>query len=246
MALSPSEQAAVDTARAVHDLGASFMLDMDTYVNAASAGYQGMAFYFAGRGGVLGDVSADDVFDAFHFFPRETVASNWDSSADVESRSSAAQRFAEAAHTWSASHLPESGIDYSRLAELAAKIVDAADGSGAPVFDGWRKLDSPSDARANAVHQVNALRELRAARHGAAVAEVSLAPRDAFMIKTPYMASVFGWPEPESAPDDESKALWEAAERLTNVKFGADLGSLDDVELTEFCDLVNAALAAMT
>lgn len=242
--LDPTE-AARASAQAIHDLGATFMLDAQTYVVGAEAGYEGTGFYFGGRGGVLGDVTAEDVADAFIFFPLETTRTNWDAAGAVESRSESAARFAGVAHEWARTHLPEHGVDYDRLAELAGRIVSAADGSNAPVFAGWRDLEEPSDSRELALHRINALRELRAARHGDAVAEVGLAPVDAFMVKTPYMAPIFGWPTPDSPPSDEQKALWERAEALTNEYFGRDLAVLSAPELAEFSDLANAALAAM-
>lgn len=240
----PTEAARV-SAQAIHDLGATFMLDPQTYVVGAELGYEGTGFYFGGRGGVLGDVSAAEVAEAFIFFPLETTASNWEAAAKIESRAESARRFAEVAHEWARVHLAEDALDYDRLAELAGKVVSAADGSNAPVFAGWRDLEEPSGSRELALHRINALRELRAARHGDAVKAVGLAPVDAFMVKTPYMAPIFGWPAPEGPPSDEHKALWERAEALTNEFFGRDLGVLEPAELSEFCDLANAALAAM-
>jgi len=56
--------AARHTAQAVRDVGAKFMLDMDMYGEVAGLGYQGLGFYIAGRGGVLGDVEHVEVFEA--------------------------------------------------------------------------------------------------------------------------------------------------------------------------------------
>ena len=56
------------TAPAIHDLPSKFMLDGATYVRGAELGFEGMDFYAAGRGGVLGDVTADVVAAAFVFF----------------------------------------------------------------------------------------------------------------------------------------------------------------------------------
>ncbi|MFV0318692.1 MAG: helix-turn-helix domain-containing protein [Microthrixaceae bacterium] len=237
-------EAAERSAGPIHDLAANFMLDAQTYIDAASAGYEGMAFYFAGRGGVLGDVPHAEVTEAFVFFPPESVQAGWEASADVESRAEAAQRFATSAHRWAGEHMATEGIDYDRLSELAGRVIDAADGSDAAVFDGWRSLPEPDGDRELALHRINALRELRHARHGAAVADAGIAPVDAFMVKTPYMAAVFGWPEPDSPPDDEMRAAWEAAEAATNERFGVDLAVLDADELAEFCELVAQAHTA--
>lgn len=236
-------QAAIDSAPAIHDLPANFMLDAPTYIAAAEVGYEGISFYVAGRGGVLGDVDADAVAEAFVFFPTETISTAWDATAGLESRESAANRFAEAAHRWAAEHMAEDAVDYRRLAELAGKVIDAADGSEAPVFSGWRELPEPTGDRELVLHRLNALRELRAARHGDAVKEVGLEPVEAFMVKSPYMASIFGWPKPDSDPDEETRRKWERAEELTNERFGADLAVLEPDELGEFCELAAATKA---
>ena len=222
------------------------MLDAATYIAAAEAGYEGLSFYFAGRGGVLGDVDADAVHEAFVFFPRDTVRAGWESAADVETRAESARRFAESGHRWAAAHLGEDAVDYRRFAELAGKVVAGADGSGAPVFTGWRELPEPAGERELVLHRMNALRELRAARHGAAVGEVGLEAVDAFMVKSPYMAAIFGWPEPEEGPDEVTREKWERAEALTNERFGADLAVLDAGERAEFCDLASAVNAAVS
>lgn len=241
---------AVDSARrsagAVGDVGARFMLDMDMYGEAATLGYSGLAFYFAGRGGVLGDVDHTVVYETFAFFPAETVRTAWESSATVEDRAASAQRFAAYAASWAGAHLPAEGVDYRRLAELAGRVIDAADPAGAAVFAGWRDLDEPTGDRELAVHRMNALRELRGARHAAAVREVGVAPVDAFFIRSPAMAGIFGWVEPEEPPGDQARADWQRAEDLTDQRFGADLAVLDDSELDELCELADALQAAIT
>ena len=119
--------AARDAAGPVHDLAAAFMFDGATYEAAAADGYDGIAFYYAGRGGVLGDVDADVVSEAFVFFPPATIRAAWDGSADIEDRADAAARFAACAAAWAGAHLPEGAIDYARLADLAGRVVAAAD-----------------------------------------------------------------------------------------------------------------------
>ena len=157
----------------VTGLSANFMLDGATYAVAGDAGFNGMDFYGAGRGGVLGDVSADVVAAAFVFFNPSVVAAAWEGSRDVMSRAAAAELFAGCLVTWAGEHLDDD-VDWARLAELAGKVVDRVLIGGVPVFAGWKALPVPSDAKAAALHQLNALRELRMARHGAAVTVVGL------------------------------------------------------------------------
>ncbi|MBL0205636.1 MAG: hypothetical protein IPQ14_15265 [Candidatus Microthrix sp.] len=107
---SPASQAARECADDIGAVGAMFMLDMDNHVAAAAAGYEGLAFYFGGRGGVLGDVPVAAVVKAFCFFPSASVEAGWTQAIGVETRHEAAVRFARAAETWAASHLPTDGI----------------------------------------------------------------------------------------------------------------------------------------
>ncbi|MCB1028226.1 MAG: hypothetical protein KDB24_10750 [Microthrixaceae bacterium] len=243
---SPSLRASRESADDISTIGAAFMIDMDAYAAAASVGYEGLAFYVGGRGGVLGEVSADDVLDAFCVFPPATVEAGWAQAAMVESRHEAAVRFAAAAGTWAGTHLPADGIDYGRMAALAGTVIAQADADGAPVFEGWRALDEPGSARELAVHRINALRELRFARHVAALRASDLEPLVAFMIKTPYMADIFGWPEPRPIPTDEDKQAWAAVESATDQAFAADLAVLEPEELNEFVALLASIRAAMT
>ena len=136
--------------------------------------------------------------------------------------------------------------DLTRLAELCGAVIAAADASRAPVFAGWRDLEEPEGERELVVHRMNALRELRAARHGAAVRAVGIEPVDAFMIRTPYMAAIFGWPEPTGEPDEATKARWAEAEELTDQAFARDLAVLSDEELDELCALTDELLGIVS
>lgn len=246
----PARPEAVDAARrsaaAVGDVGARFMLDMELYGEASTLGYEGIAFYVAGRGGVLGDVDHTVVHEAFTFFPESSVRTAWESAADVEDRAASAERFARAAASWARQHLPEDAVHHRRLAALTGRVIEAADASGAPVFAGWRALDEPQGDRELAVHRMNALRELRGARHAAAVREVGLDPYVAFMIRSPFMAGIFGWDPLEGDPAEEDTARWERAEALTDERFGADLAVLSDSELDELCRLADELRASIT
>jgi hypothetical protein len=64
------------------------------------------------------------------------------------------------------------------------------------------------------------------------------------MVRTPYMAAIFGWPQPEGEPDEATKAQWADAERLTNESFARDLAVLSADELDEFCRLAEAVRTA--
>ena len=204
------EQAATATAAAISSIGSKFMLDGNTYAKGAALGFNGIDFYAAGRGGVLGDVDADVVAAGFVFFNPVTVRAAWDGSRPVMPRAKSARAWAECGHAWGEANLPDD-LDAIRLAELAGRVISAASPGGAPVFAGWRALDVPSSPKAAALHQANGLRELRMARHGCAVIAQGIDPADAVRHKNPHMTGVFGW---DGEIDDPAavKARWDAAE----------------------------------
>jgi hypothetical protein len=234
------EDAARASAEAVGGISSLFMLAPSTYARGAELGFDGMDFYVAGRGAALGEVDADVVAAAFVFFHPPTVRRMWEASASVMSRRDAAAAWAAACHDWAREHVP-ADVDAARLAALAGQVVEAASPAGAPLFAGWRALEEPpaDDASALAVHRMNGLRELRAALHGAAVLAAGLTPLEAVLVRTPYMAGIFGWPEPY--PDVAGVAeAWASAEAATDAMMGRVLGVLTPAELEEFVALSSA------
>lgn len=235
-------EAARSTTDAVVDLPAKFMMDGDTYKRGAELGFDGVDFYVAGRGGVLGDVDADIVSAAFVYFNPVAVRRAWEASAPVCSRAEAAASFAGSAHRWAGEHLAD-GPDYSRLAELAGAIVARASAAAAPLFAGWRHLDVPEDPKAAVVHHLNALRELRGGLHGGAVLATGLSPLQAFAEHSPHMAGIFGWEELPST--DGLAKQWQQAEDATNVALGLSFSALSAGELEELVNLADEVVAAV-
>jgi len=241
------DEVAKATAATVSGLSSGFMLDPGTYAAGTERGFAGLDFYFAGRGGVLGDVCADVVTAAMVFFHPDHVRTQWDSCAGIMPREEASAVFAACEARWADEHLADdAGVDWRTLADLAGKVVQGAAAGGAPLFAAWRAVDGPStehSPRQAALHQMNCLRELRLARHGAAVLVSGLDLGDAVRHRTPYMAAIFGWEEAPLAEDVPS--LWDEAERLTNQASGRDYGVLDDAEAAELVRLCEAATAAV-
>lgn len=184
------------------DVPSGFMIDPGLYQRGAEVGLPGAGIYVAGRAGVLGRVHADVVVAAFGVFHPEMIRNAWDDSLRVMEPAEAARHFAEYAAEWARGHLAD-GPDYGRLADLAGRVAAAADPAGAPLFAAWRAAAElePDDPKALALHRLNVLRELRGARHIGAVLAAGLTPLEAVMVKTPFMASVFGWPEPHPDPE---------------------------------------------
>jgi hypothetical protein len=234
-----AERAARETAPCVSSLPAGFMLDGATYKRGAELGFDGADFYTAGRGGALGDVDGMVVAAAFVFFNPDSIVEGWDRTRSVLSRRASAEAFAGCLGTWADEHLPDD-VDYARLAELLGRVEHAASPSAAPLFAAWRSMPEPDAPRARAMHRLNVIRELRGAVHGAAVVASGLDPLEAVLIKTPFMAGIFGWPEPY--PDVEHcRDAWDRAEVATNQVVARAYAALDPSERSELVDLVGMA-----
>jgi len=170
--------AAATMAPAVSQVGSHFMLDGNTYKRGAELGFEGLDFYVTGRGGALGDVDADVVSAAFTFFEPGNIRTLWEQGTAVMPARRAAQEFAACCATWAEDHVPDE-LDAARLGDLASRVVAAARPACAAVFAGWRALPVPDAPKARAVHQMNALRELRLGLHGAAIVAAGLSPLQA-------------------------------------------------------------------
>ena len=232
---------ATATAAAVSQVGSHFMLDGNTYKRGADLGFQGLDFYVAGRGGVLGDVDADVVSAAFTFFEPVSVRALWEQGQAVMPAAQAAVEFAACCHSWAEEHVPDD-LDAARLGELAGLVVATARPACASVFAGWRALEVPSSPKAQAVHQLNALRELRLGLHGAAVIASGLSPLQALSLKTPAMAPIFGWAA--LAEVDGLADAWDDAEARTTQAMAHAYEGLDDGGRAELADLSGSLHAA--
>lgn len=230
------------SADAVSVVASRFMLEPATYVTGADLGFEGFSFYFAGRAGVLGDVDADVVAAALVFFEPSTVRESWELVPAAMSPKDGAARYLECGHRWARERIPES-IDLVRFSELAGRVVAGALVANAPLFAGWRRMPEPADPPALALHRLNLLRELRMARHGAAVLTAGLHPLEAMAVRAPGMIPFFGWQGDVPDPDP-IRATWEAAEAATNVAMAQAFETLERAERDEFVALGDEILEA--
>jgi hypothetical protein len=237
------EQAAHETRDAVVLFTAGFMIGGAAFTRGTQLGFEGLDFYVAGRGGALGDVSADVVIAAFVFFAPDVVRASWERSASVMARRRAAEEWAAAAHDWARRGLADDA-DWARVAELTGRIVSHADVAGAPLFAGWRALPepAPTDTKALTIHRLNALRELRGGLHGAAVLTVGLTPFEAGSVLGPSMLAIQGWTEP-AVDAARLRDRWQLAEARTDRMLGRHYAVLDETERKELVELLREAAA---
>lgn len=239
------EETSADTAKGIGAFGARWMLSKRTFAVGEALGYGPFEQYFCARGGVLGPAPATVVHAAFGFFEEALVRSQWNAGTakgPLEPLLVSYERCcADAARHFG------TDLDWSRLGELAERVVRAGSPAGNPLFAGWRDraLDTdPSDAPRRGGLLLNALREFRGGSHLMALRAAGVDLVHAVLISGGEAnAALFGIhpPYPEF---EASRQGWEAAETATNRMVAAAFSALNESELEEFSELVEQFHAA--
>jgi hypothetical protein len=232
------------TSAPIHDIGTAIYLSPDLFGWAAEWGWSNpFAFYFAGRGGMLGDVGAEVVYSAFGWFEPSAVATFFGEGAAVKGASTAALRMAEAHALWGRKHLRHvEGL--GGIVAVTETLVDGLEGSGLPLFSGWRAAPRADDDAGRAAQLMQILREWRGGLHLVATTAVGLSPREAILTNEGEgQAKFFGWPEP--FPDcADIRFKHDEAEALTDQLSVASFSRALDRDLFEEFDAGVAAIHA--
>lgn len=229
------------------DLGSKYMLDPATAEIGKAAGYpDGFSFYFAGRGGVLGDVDADVIHAAFAFFDHGVTRKMWERGVKVEGARKAGTRYAGAADAWGKTHLSKFS-KAARFNELAEKVVSSVEPVGLSLFAGLRSEPLPVEPVSRTYRLVTLLRELRGSLHINAVVAEGLTGKEAVLSSEngAFFAKLHGYQEPY--PDvSHLKERRERAEEITaQVMAEVYERSLSNAERAEFASLVADLKAAV-
>jgi hypothetical protein len=225
----------------VHDIGTAIYRSPETFARGAEGGWPNpFAFYVAGRGGVLGEVSSDVVASVFGWFNPELVAPLYEEAVGVKGVVAAGQAMVDATAAWGRDHLAD--VDLTRFVALADRLVDGAEGSGLPLFVAWRRQPRVDDVPGRAAQLFQTLREWRGAVHVVATTAVGLSPLEAILTNEGEgQAKFFGWPEPfpdVSALKDLHPQAEDMTDRLCAKQFEA---LLSPTERHEFAEGVAAA-----
>jgi hypothetical protein len=200
----------------IHDIGSAAYLSPDVVKWAAEWGWSNpFAFYFAGRGGMLGDVGHDVVTSAFGWFAPSAVQAMFSEGIGVAGATDAAARMAEAHGKWGEKHYGAvEAVD--EIVDVTEELVDGLEGSALPLFVGWRNAARAESAAGRAAQLMQILREWRGGIHLVATTAVGLSPLEAILTNEgPGQAKFFGWPEP--FPDFAAiKAKHDEAEEMTD------------------------------
>lgn len=254
---TPAAAAAVAAlAEPVNHLGTRWMLSRRVAANGETVGFpDGLAFYFAGRGGVLGDVHPDVVTAAFGFFAGPLMAAQWRAGTAVMAAGQAALAYRDAMCDWAQSRLGEfDRPTLVRVTELARQVADGADVTGVPLFAGWRALARPDhDDAGDAVLALNLLRELRGGLHLLATRACGVIPAVSVVLTHPEMMGFFGWPEEASLYEslaargvdlEDQRTRRHAAEALTDELDAAAYSAQPAGVLDELVELALAVCEA--
>jgi hypothetical protein len=241
----PIEEAVRAAADPIEVLGANYMLHPETFARTIENGYpHPFAGYFAGRGGVLGDVPTEIIDAIFYVFEPSVAKLFWEQGQAVHGAKKGAELYFEQIHLWARDHLADAP-NLERLAELGEKIIQSTPASGLPLFAGWKAMPLPEDAPARALQVIMTLRELRGAVHLAVVTAAGLTPVEGHLLnKGPEYCAFFGWPGPFPSVD-HLKETREQVEETTNDRVTAIwAAALTPAEAAELAHLASAALAA--
>ena len=229
----------------IHDMGTAMYLSPDVMGWAAEWGWSNpFAFYFAGRGGVLGEVDADVVYAAFGWFAPTIVRPMWETGVAVHGAREAARRYFAAAADWGRDHLAGcEGLE--RFNELAERLLRAADCSGRTLFAGWRVEPLVDDAPGRALQLVHVMREWRGSNHLVATTASGLTPLEAILAGDGEgQPKFFGWAEPFPAINEDHRARRAEAENLTDRLCAASYEVLSGSERADLAGLVPVLEAA--
>lgn len=233
--------------------GAAFMLHEETFAAAGAAGYEHpFAGYFAGRGGMLGDVSTEELTEAFYSFPPEVVALFWEGGKAVHGAQGGSDLYQQQVADWAEKHLADvEGLD--RFVELGEKVIAKAPNVG-PIFSGWAAKPRSSSTAARAMQVLMVLRELRCDVHFGLLRGSGISPKEAHLLNSPgYVpnrppagepyASLFGfaepWPDvtPLKAKHDE---IEEATQSSVADIYASALSADEAEELAQIAERIHA------
>lgn len=196
--------------------GWAYYFTPETIARGSELGLKGPLFYFAGRGGLLGDCDAAVVSAAFGYFNPAVVKSAWDAARAVVPPMTAGLAHWECCANLG--RLKLASVDgLEAFVEAADAVNTAADPDGLALYAAFKAAPLADDLPGRAMQLVSILREFRGSAHLVAVRAAGISSKQAHFVSRPNDIRMFGW-TPEDAPlvDDSVRAAMAEAERLTD------------------------------
>jgi len=181
----------------IQRLGATWMLHPEQFEASLKAGYEHpFAGYFAGRGGLLGDADAAVVDAVLGIFGPGVTDTFWPMGLSVHGARGGAELYFRQAAEWARPRLAD--VDgLARFIELGEKVIDAAPGTGLPLFVAQRRLPRVDDEPGRAMQVAVLLRELRFGLHSAAMTVAGMPMLEAHLLNQgEEYAAMLGFPGP--------------------------------------------------
>ncbi len=200
----------------INDTGWAYYFTPETQAKGAELGLKGPMFYFAGRGGVLGDCDADVVAAAFGYFNPAVIRRAWESATAIRPAREIGRAHFECCADLGRQKL--GGVaNLAAFVEAADAVNRAAEPDGLALYAAFKAEPLASDLPGRAMQLVAVLREFRGSAHLIAVRASGLTSKQAHFSKRPNDVAMFGW-TPEDAPvlDDDVANRMKAAEDLTD------------------------------
>jgi hypothetical protein len=180
------------TSAPLYELGEAFYFADATARRGEALGLDVFCFYCLGRGGVLGDVDAATVSDAFVWFTPALVATWWDEGRAVARPTDVAVAYLEAAREYArATFRADDGLP--GFVAAAERVVARAPEGRWALVDGYRRFALPDDPVARAYQLVVVLRELRGGAYAEAVAALGITPAESHYLNSADAFELYGY-----------------------------------------------------
>lgn len=225
------EQFVAATSDAFQSIGARHYFGPRAKAAAESLGIDQFRFYFAGRGGFLGEVDSEVLLSSFGYFNPAVVHKMWTTSIERCNVREAATSQLGVAYELADDHLV--GVDgLESAARALGSLTASVDVAALPLFASFRTVPIPAEPARAFMHQVILMRELRGSVHLAAVAATGCPSAVAHQIRRPQDLEMFGYKEAiEVSLHDEH--AYAKADPLTDAAMALHVGrvlSSDDCE----------------
>ena len=230
----------------INDTGWAYYFTPETQAKGAELGLKGPMFYFAGRGGVLGDCDADVVTAAFGYFNPAVIRRAWESATSIRPAREIGRAHFECCADLGRQKL--GGVaNLAAFVEAADAVNRAAEPDGLALYAAFKAEPLAQDLAGRAMQLVAVLREFRGSAHLIAVRASGLTTKQAHFSKRPNDVAMFGW-TPEDAPvlDDDVANKMKAAEDLTDQIVLPAYSVLDDAGARALLDGARAIKAAVS
>lgn len=224
-------------------MGALQFFGPQARIAATELGLDMYRWYFAGRGGVLGDVSSEVVQSAIGYFNPAVIHKMWTTAKERCDVSKAAAAQLGVAYEFGENNL--SGVGgLEEATDAIAKLTSSVSIAGLTLFAGYRSMPMPETVPSAFMHQVILLRELRGGVHLAAVTATGCGDRAAHQIHRPNDQELFGYTDLLEILSTQSRA-YAKAEPLTDGAMELHAGTwLSAKERDQIVRVIDAAVLA--